>query len=271
MNDTEKQIEFLCSNHEEFNKFVYTPIEEAIKELERRRKDKKLEKKVSEFLNGNIPEPFLKKEKFVLARHLITPNHEVSRFLFIADAMELDPLFFEYLDDKLIFKNPWKYSLGKIPFYGGRAKNESMKIKNVGIIDFDSSHGKKISSINTKWGQSLVDFHHEFFDNRFPKFKDSIFNASDWYSSNGGSPADYYEKFLALFIRHGVLFENFLLDQTELEFTKKIILSSIINVSNKFGLKPLIVALEPTDVENDDFWYCHPDCTSEFVNKKLLS
>ena len=271
MNETERKIESLCNDKKEFDKYVYTPIEEAIIELEIRRKDKELERKVFEFLNGNIPESFLKKEKFVLARHLVTPNYEVSRFLIIADAMGLAPLFFEYLEDKLIFKNPWKYSLGKMPFYSGRAKNGSMKIKNFSIIDFDSSHGEKISSVTTKWGQSLVDFHHEFFNRRFPSFKDSIVDASDWYANNGGNPTEYYEKFLALFIRHGILFENFLLDETEIEFTKKIILTSIINISKKFGLKPLIVALESPEMENDNFWYCHPACTSEFVNKKLLS
>jgi hypothetical protein len=267
----EKQIESLCNNKEEFDKFIYTPIEEAIEELEKRRKDKRLERKVAEFLEGNIPEPFIKKERFVLARHLITPNYEVSRFLFIADAFDFDPLFFEYLDDKLIYRNPWKYSLGKIPFYSGRAKNGSMKVKKVSIIDFDSSHGKKISSVTTKWGQSLAEFHHEFFNHRFPRFHDSIFNASDWYLSNGGKSAYYYEKFLALFIRHGILFENFLTDDTELEFTKNIILPAIINISARFGLKPIIVSLVPADVECDGFWYCHPSCTSEFVDKKLLS
>ena len=51
MTDKEKQIEFLCSNRDEFNRFVYTPAEEAIKELERRRNDKNLEKKVNELLS----------------------------------------------------------------------------------------------------------------------------------------------------------------------------------------------------------------------------
>lgn len=271
MTDIEKQVEKICGNHEELNNFIYTPIDEAIKELEKRRKDEKLEKKIIELLGDNIPKPFQNKEKFVLARHLVTPNYEVSRFLTMADAFEFDPLFFEYNDDKLIYKNPWKYSLGKIRFYSGKGKKGGMKIDNVDVIDFNNSHGKKISSINTKWEQSLVDFHHEFFCNRFPKFKNSIFDASDWYSNNGGNPESFYEKFLTLFIRHGILFENFLLDETELEFTKKIILPAIINISSKLGLKPLIVALEPTDIEGDGFWLCHPACTSEFVDKKLLS
>ena len=270
MTDTEKLIEKLCNNHEELNNFVYTPIEEAVKELEKRRKDKILEKKVLELLNGDVPDPFEKKEKFVLARHLVTPNYEVSRFLIIADVFEFEPLFFEYHDDKLVYKNPWKYSLGKMTFYSGKGKKGGMKTKNVDIIDFDSSHGKKISSINTKWGQSLVDFHHEYFFNRFPTFKDSVFNASDWYFKNGGNPEIYYERFLTLFVMHGIIFENFFLDEVEMEFTKKIILPAIINISAKLGLKPLIVALEPTDIEGDGFWLCHPECTSEFVNKKLL-
>jgi len=265
----EKQIEYLCNNKGEFAKFVYVSCEEAIAELNRRKIDKTLEKQVDDFLKGSIPEPLVEKEKFVLARHLITPNYEVSRFLIISDAMGFEPLFFEYLDDKLIYQNPWKYSLGKIPFYSGKDKNDSPKIKKISIIDFNNSHGKKISAANTNWGQSLVDFHHEFFNKRFPGFKKSIFDGSSWYSNNGESPIHFYERFFALFIRHGILFENFLLDETEYEFTQKVILPAIINISNRFNLKPLIVSLMPTEVEGEGFWLSHPACTYDFVNKKL--
>ena len=43
MTDIEKQIEFLCNNRDEFNKFIYTPIEQEIKELDSRQNNIKLE------------------------------------------------------------------------------------------------------------------------------------------------------------------------------------------------------------------------------------
>lgn len=251
-------IDALIADRKKFAEFLYTSMDEALAELKKRSKDRELDKKVIEFLRGDIPKPLLEGAKLVLARHLVTPNFEITRFINIANAVDIEPLFFEYHDDKLIYKNPWKYHLGKLKFFQGAGKGGGMKTESREIINFDTWHGKKISTVKTLWGQSLVDFHHQVFLKRHPGLEKSLFDGSSWYDANGVEPKEFYKRFLALFIKNGILFENFLLDYKEIDFTRKIILPAFFDVMLEFNLKPLIVALEPTEIEGNDFWLFHP-------------
>lgn len=269
----EKQIEGLVSDREKFNAFVYMPVDEAIKELEKRQAEN-FESKIEKYLPIGTPE-ILKKKKFaVMFRQLVTPNYESRRFIHLIDALDnFTPMFFEYSEDKYTDNNEWKYYLGKMLFYSGKGKNGGEKISNMNIIDFNTSRGKKINAVKTIWGQNLVDFHHEFFRETYiNKNKEIVlFDASEWFSKSGGSAKEYYKNFLALFVSHGILFENFMIDVKELEFTKNIFLPAFIKVLNETGKKPLIVALEPTKIESSLFWMCHPSDTKEFVNSKINS
>lgn len=267
MNDLEKQIKFLCENRKEFNKIVYTPIEEAINELEKRRVDKKLEKKVIEYLNGDIPEIMKGGSKAVLFRQLITPNYEINRFMSVPDATELEVVFWEYYDDKFTPNNPLKHSLGKMGFRYGVGKKGGDKITYQKVIDFNASNGKKIKEIKTIWGQNFIDFHHELLERSFPGLKKCLFDASKWFHENGGSAGEYYKKYIGFFINHGILFENFILEGDELSFVKEKFLPAFYEVWKKIGKKPLIVALEPTDIEGDDFWSHHPAHVLDHVEK----
>ena len=49
-------------------------------------------------------------------------------------------------------------------------------------------------------------------------------------------------------------------------FTKTVFLPAFIAVYKEFGVKPLIVALEPTEIETDIFWMSHP-----YPHKRLLT
>lgn len=248
----------LVDNKTLLEDFLYTSIPDALAEMNRRREDKVLVKHVEDYLDNTIPPHLAREAHAVLARHITTPNYELSRFLNVPDSTGLPPLFFEYLHDKLIYKNPFKYYLGKLLFYIGTGKKGGMKLESLAVIDFNSSHGKPISEVSTLWGEPLVDFHHGMFLARYPQFKDHIYDASDWYAVQGKVPANYYKKFLALFICHGILFENFLTDAKEIDFTRQIVLPAFAEVWKEFGLKPLVVALEPTHIEEDVFWYSHP-------------
>ena len=77
--------------------------------------------------------------------------------------------------------------------------------------------------------------------------------------------------FLGLFLQNAILFENFILDYKELEFTKEVFLPAFIEIYKRFGIKPLIVALEPTNLEWEIFWMCHPFESKKVVDGRLKS
>lgn len=260
----------LVSDRQKFNSFVYSSPEQAINELKKRKKNKELAKKILFILHGNIPEPLKEEPKAILFRQLATPNYELRRFVSIADALNLKPLFWEYHNDKFVPKNEVKYYLGMMAFARGRGKKGGLIRDYSGVIDFNSSNGKKMSDIKTVWGEDLISFHHSLFSTTYRKMPiDCFFDASDWLNNNGSTAIDYYKAYLTLFISHGILFENVMLDTKELNFTKDIFLPAFIEVEKMTGFKPLIVALEPTDIETDEFWMCHPHQSKKVVDKKL--
>ncbi len=90
-------IEQLVTDRDAFNKFVYTPPEEAVAELQRRWKDETLEHDVSLLLHHNVPEQFLNGSRVALVRHIITPNYEIRRFIQLTELFEnIKPLLFEW-------------------------------------------------------------------------------------------------------------------------------------------------------------------------------
>lgn len=245
-------IDTLVSDREAFNSFVYTPYSKAKKEIHERKNNKLIP-------DLNIVPEILKKEpKAIMFRQLVTPNHEICRFMSIAELGEFEPLFFEYYEDKFTSNNEFKHSLGRMFFYKGSGKDDRAILESINVINFNKSNGKKISSIKTFWRQSLVDFHHELFHKQFKKSKYTLFDASEWFTKNGQNATGYYKQFLSLFIKNGILFENFMLDYKEKDFTREIFLPAFISVMKETGFKPLIVALEPTEVEEDRFWMSHP-------------
>ncbi len=272
MTDIEKQIEFLCDNHDEFDKFIYTPIEDAIKELDSRQNNQKLEEYTKSIIGVDIPEILKNNRSMVLFRHVATLNYEIRRFFICADALDdLHPVIFEYTADKFNNRNEWKFSLGKILINNGLNKKREQMFECKNIIDVNSSNNMPIKSINTKWGQPLVSFHHEIFNKGFPhlKYDINVFDLSDWLEKFGPAAKDYYKSFFTLFLKNGVLFENFLLNKEELPFTKTVVLPAILEIIKETGVKPLIVALEPTNIESDKFWLSHPQHEKEFIDGKM--
>lgn len=259
------KIEKLLSDKKSFQDYVYTPPMEAIKELKRRWSDDLLKP------NTPIPKIFETGFKAVLHRQLVTPNYELLRFMIIADGFNFEPVFFEYLNDKFVTESEWKYCLGSLHFFFGYGKKGGIKIQRQNIINFNEANGKKIGDIKTTWGQKLADFHHELFAQRFPDLSNSIYDGSKWYAQNGGCAKEYYKPFLSLFLKHGILFENFLLDNKELCFSREVFLPALLEVEEEYGVKPLIVALEPTDFEEDIFWTCYPPENKRMIEEKTKS
>jgi hypothetical protein len=245
---------------EKFNiKELYTPLSVAKKEIERRWKDKKLREKVKKFLGGDIPK-FLKNDpKAVLVRYIISPNYEFFYFSDLAKTIGLDPLYLEYSNDKLVARNTVKYHLCRNIFYNGSGKKGGEKLSIVKLVDFNKFEGEKLCKVKTVNGKNLVNFHHRAIKNIRPKIINKVFDFSKWFDKKRFiSKKYYYLYYLTLFICHGVLFENFLNNKEELSFTEKNVIPSFKKLCKIFGVKPLIVPLEPFKEEAEHQWYYYP-------------
>jgi hypothetical protein len=266
---SETDSAYLVDHRTEFNELVYTPFGTAVEELKRRWNDEDLTKKVDDFLGGDVPEPLKQGFTAIIFRQLATPNYELRRFFAVPDVLELKPVFWEYHDDKFTSNNPLKHALGKMPFLSGYGKKGGAKIEYRNVIDFNESNGKKIKDVRTVWGEPFVEFHHDLLREAYPKANDHIFDASEWFARHDGHAKDYYIKYVSLFIRHGILFENFVLEGEDHEFTRDVFLPAFFKLWKMMGVKPLIVALAPTDIEGDVFWICHPSDTVKRIDGKV--
>ncbi len=249
----------IMSDRNIFNQIVYTPLSEAIRILDERKRNPVLVAKVEALLNHNIPQILREKSCAIMARQLATPNHENRRFLSLAKENELCPIFFEYFGDKFTSNNKYKHSLGQLHIQNGVNKNGESIVENATIVDFNKYNGKKIEEVDTVWGEPLIGFHKKLFSLYGVSDEVTFLNENDWYEKNTNEkPEDFYLKFFLLNTCFGIIFENFLTSKnSEGDFTKNIVLPTIEKVMNLVGVKPLIVTVESTNLEMDDFWYYH--------------
>lgn len=248
--------EKIMSDHKMFNKIVYTPLSEAIKILEERQKDKTLQKKIEKLLNNNIPKPLRELGKNgIQFRQIATPNHDVHWFTELTKDYNLKTIFFEYHEDKFTSNNDFKHSLGQLRIHPKTNKNGDYLEEKITILDFNKYNGKPFNKIMTLWSEPLIDFHKRLFEVcGYSKSDFCFYDASQWFKENGGKAIDYYTNFLLLFVCHGILFENFLLNGNEGKFTKEIFLPAFEKAHGLSGVKPLLVPIPPMDNENDAHW-----------------
>ena len=244
---------------EQFDSLVYSSLWPAIEELKARQNDAALGSYVDGLLTHGLPEPMKGKKSIVLFRHVATPNYEVIRFLNAADALaDFQPLILEYTHDRFNNRNEWKFSLAKLRFHKGHNRLGESIFENRTIIDINASNNVPIREIRTEWGEPLHEFHHRLFGTLFPQFTDAPYDLSEWLHVYGPTAKEYYKAFLSLFLKDGILFENFLFDGKEASFTDTVILPALEELRNESGYKPLIIPLEPTTIEGDQFWLSHP-------------
>ena len=180
----------------------------------------------------------------------------------------------ELLSDKYTSENNDKYYLGKIFFHDGKGKKGGHKISSLKIIDFDSCEGKSLSNIKTIWGEDFIKFHHNMLSDAISDYEKKIYDASAWAKEIKKDPGMFYIKYLSLFISKGVLFENFIMKEgdSELFFTEKVVLPSFKKLLEIFGVKPLIVALNPFNMEDDVYWRSYHGFMKtkikNYINKK---
>ncbi len=259
----------IMSDRKLFNETVYTPLTEAIKILEERQKDSKLREKVEELLKGDIPHPLKKEGKYgVQFRQIATPNYDTHWFIETNMDRGLNPVFFEYFEDKFTSNNDFKHSLGQLRVHDHLDKRGNNIEEKITIVDFNKYNGKKFNEVVTLWDEPLVDFHKRLFETcGFSKSDLCFYDASSWFKENGEKAVSYYVNFLLLFTCHGILFENFLLGGSEGQFTKEVLLPAFEKAYELSGVKPLIVPIPPMDNELDTHWVSYGTKIKKALNK----
>ena len=252
--------------------WMLSPLE-AVEELERRRKDTSLQKRVEEYLQGDIPEYFKDGPILYLARHIATPNFETLRFKYLMEPLGMKTVVSQDTKDLFVSHNQAKKALCKLSICRGvsqKGKKLNERFENVSIVDFNTADGKPFNTIKTLWGESLVDFHSRL----FTKFMDKrIRNPDDsaWIDRHHrGNLLKHYKNFLALFITHGIFFEDYVLeDKHELDFVRKVLRPTCGFLEERFGLRPIIVPLVPKTFESNRFWISYPEEVLEIVEKSM--
>jgi hypothetical protein len=135
------------------------------------------------------------------------------------------------------------------------------------VIDCTPCQGRLLRNIQTIWGENFVDFHHRLLSKT--PFEVNRVDLSTWYQSKGENAKAYYYYDLTFYIYNGILFENFITNEKEEEFSRTTAFPTFKEVENYFGVKPLIVPIAPHETASDIYWRCYPSYLEEIVLKSL--
>lgn len=263
--DSEKCLDDLLS--------AYRYPSEALEELERRRKDTSLKKNIEEYLNGDIPEYFKNGPILYLARYIVTPNFETLRFIHLISSLGLKVIASHDSEGLFVSRNRTKRALCKLPICMRITQKDGRlfeQYKNVNIADFNSIEGKPFSKIQTIWNEPIIQFHARLFEDLGFKQIEQ-WDDSSWIDRHHRNNLfEHYKHLMALFIVHGIFFENYdLNDPREVTFVKNIILPTSVYLEQKFGLRPIIAPLYPTAAESNMFWFSYPRQTLDIVRRSI--
>jgi hypothetical protein len=233
---------------------VYTSLDDALAELQRRRNDSALCGRVME-LHASLPPTFLPdKPLAVFFRTILSPTHELAWFLKAIEGTGLEPLLLEYGKDRYVSCNRDKYRLCRLSF------TDEHGVIGLQAVKLGSIEGQRVrlEEIRTKNRAPLRALHHTLLQTEHPHLASHVVDFSEWFSA-ACKLDSYYFRYLSLFITHGILFENFLqTDEKELMFAQERVLPSFEAVTNHFGVRPLIVPLLPFETEGSDYWRSLP-------------
>ncbi len=198
----------------------------------------------------------------MLARQLATARYEDCLFYLMASQSGLVPTWGQYIEDKHSMKSNVKKSYLQGVFVFGRGRNGGVRADRHEFLSVarpahrkhtprnlhESWDGRSLREIvNPATGESLVVRHNEFqratlgiSDAHRPDF-------SAWHrQAKHQRAADYYPRYLSLFIAHAVLFEDYHGGESgdELDrFTARIFEPAFQQISEQFGVAPIIVSL----------------------------
>lgn len=253
--------------HQNVTRRFYTPIPDAIEEVYRRQKDHNLKARVLEYLNHDIPEYFRASPILYLSRHVATPNYETLRFIELAKPHHMPIVIGQDVKDIFVSNNSLKKALGKMPVVKYITSDNREVIENFTIINFDVAQGKQLQTINTTFGQNLIEFHNYLFKVIYPE-EILMADDSEWIGRHHrGNLLEHYKKTLALLIVHGVMFENYELEDHG--FVENILAPSFDFVNAHFGVRPLICDLVPAEIAHVRNWDSYPSVLYKTIKNSL--
>jgi hypothetical protein len=243
----------------------YTGLEDARVEIRKRWHDQALKQRVEEYLDNDIPPIFRDEPRAVLFRNIASPDFEFMHFLSLSKKVGLKPVVLEYLNDRFSTRNADKLGLVKLALFERENSKGEPIIQYRKLVDIKANDNKRFIDIKTQTreGRKLVDVHHDLIERLAPGQVD-IVDISEWISRHGGSAADYYKQFLPLFLAHGILFEDFVVQKSEAEFEKKAVIPALEHTVDAFSAPPLVCSLvpDPTNV----YWWSYPADISNLLD-----
>ena len=231
---------------------VFTPLAEAVAEVQRRRTQTDLLRRVEDFLHGDIPDYLRGPEPALyLARHIATPNFETLRFLELARPFGLPTLLAQDSHDKFVTRNAMKRAYGKLP-----VQRKGDLLEYVTLIDFTRAEGARLCDIRTRVGVPLLEFHNNLL-HHVPLRGAQVVDDASWTDrQQRGDLPEHYKRFLALCVAHGVMLEDYLDEEALL--VRNVLKPAFAFVERHFGVVPLISTLCDADVMPTQNWYAYP-------------
>lgn len=251
----------------------YTPLDEAVEELHRRRKSPGLQEKVRNELK--LPtelEVLFERPHLVMFRQVLTPLTETLLFFELAQKYNLTPFVIEYYEDKFVSSgNQFKRGLGKLPIHQFTSPGGRDVFEYKTIVDFNLHVGHPIKSVLTIHGESLISLHHQLFF-AAAKVKPIVISrdGSQWFKQFENS-GEYYQHFLKLFIRDNILFETFITNESERQFADAVVIPALRHIEHDFSIKPLISEIISDTQHQDVYWDCYPKEVADILLKKGYS
>jgi hypothetical protein len=249
---------------------VSSPID-AVAELNRRRQNPEFTTKVLEYLGDDVPDYMKGEPVLCLSRYVATPNFETLRFLSSTEPLGLPVVITEDLRDKFVPSNKVKRALCKMPVCHRISQKEGVvheQFQYVSVVHFNTSAGKKFRDITTTWGESLHSMHVRILK-PYLRPHASVHSDTAWVDRNArGNLLEHYKRYLALFLVHGVLFEDYIMsDEDDKEFVETVVRPASDFLFSTFGVRPLIAELVPSSVESSTFWIAYPREVQEQLQK----
>lgn len=185
----------------------YWELKEAVEELRRRQEDSRILQEERRILGDDCPIPV--GPYGFLTRHIASAREEDVQFNRRCQEIGLEPVWLEYSKDIFVTRNPSKVRLLRLQILIGYGKKGGPHLWRYDLIDrrnLDRVNGVPMDLIETKWGESLVRFHHR--TRKMVGLPGRVINISVWLKSIGRAK-EYYKYFFAALVRRGILFESF--------------------------------------------------------------